>query len=49
MTAATVGLGIWATAVNDADRSCARWTMSAYDWSANSLMSAPPAKAFCPP
>ncbi len=49
MTAATTGLGIRATAVNDDCSAPERATMSAYDIVAISLMSAPAANTFSPP
>ena len=49
MTAATTGFGIRATAVNDDCSAPERSTMSVYDMSAISLMSAPAAKTFSPP
>ena len=49
MTAATTGLGIRATAVNEDCSAPERLTMSVYDMSAISLMSAPAAKTRSPP
>ena len=47
--AAMTGLGMRATAENDDWRAPERRTMSTYDMSAISLMSAPAAKTFSPP
>ena len=49
VTAATVGLRIWATAVIELCRGTERSTMSTYDMACISLMSAPAANTFSPP